>query len=138
FCASPFAIIDEGTWKMWYASSTGFVLVGGKPEPVYQIKYAESANGQEWIRPNITCIDYNFEGEANARPSVMKEQGVYRMWYCYRGSTDYRTVKDQSYRLGYAESADGLSWNRLDSLVGIERAAEGWDSLMMEYPFVYE
>ncbi len=138
FCASPFAIIDDGLWKLWYASSTGFVEVDGKQEPVYLIKYAESPNGREWSRLNLTCIEYAFEGEANARPCVIKENGRYRMWYCHRGSVGYRTNKEQSYRLGYAESVDGMRWQRLDHLVGIERSDAGWDSIMMEYPFVYD
>jgi hypothetical protein len=138
FCASPFAIIDDGRWKLWYASSTGFVEVEGKQEPVYLIKYAESANGREWSRLNVTCIEYAFDGEANARPCVIKENGRYRMWYCHRGSVGYRTNKEQSYRLGYAESLDGMQWQRLDHLVGIERSDTGWDSMMMAYPFVYD
>jgi hypothetical protein len=139
FCASPFALIDDdGKWKLWYASSTGWTVVHETPEPLYQIKYAESANGINWIRNNTTCIEYTFEGEANARPTVIKDNGLYRMWYCFRGSVDYRTDKDQSYRLGYAESVDGIRWERLDHLVGIERSEEGWDSVMMAYPFVYE
>jgi len=138
FCASPFVIIDEGKWKLWYASSTGWVVVNEKPEPLYQIKYAESNDGCHWVRNNTTCIEYTFEGEANARPSVIKENGLYRMWYCFRGSVDYRTNKEQSYRLGYAESGNGINWIRKDEEVGIERSAEGWDSLMMEYSFVYE
>jgi hypothetical protein len=69
---------------------------------------------------------------------VIKENGVYRMWYCFRGSLRYRTDKAQSYRMGYAESTDGIHWHRMDDLVGIDRSDEGWDSLMIEYPFVYE
>jgi hypothetical protein len=138
FCASPFALIDDGRWRLWYASSTGFQLVEGRPEPVYQVKYAESADGLTWDRPNITCLPYTFEGEANARPCVIKENGTYRMWYCYRGSVGYRTDRDQSYRIGYAESPDGLTWERLDRLVGIDRSPEGWDSVMMAYPYIYE
>ena len=138
FCASPFALIDRGLWRLWYASSTGFVRVHGKPEPVYQIKYAESQDGREWSRPNLTCIEYEREGEANARPCVIREGDLYRMWYCHRGSLDYRTDRSQSYRIGYAESRDGLRWQRLDSLVGIDRSDEGWDSLMLAYPFVFE
>jgi hypothetical protein len=60
------------------------------------------------------------------------------MWYCHRGSVDYRTDPLQSYRLGYAESRDGLGWTRLDHLVGIDRSDDGWDSVMLAYPFVYE
>jgi len=139
FCASPFAIIDDdGKWKLWYASCTGWVVVHQKPEPIYQIKYAESDDGCNWIRNNATCIEYTFEGEANARPTILKENGLYRMWYCFRGSVDYRINKEQSYRLGYAESGDGIKWVRKDDEVGIQRSEEGWDSLMMEYPYVYE
>jgi hypothetical protein len=102
------------------------------------VKYAESSDGGEWIRHNVVCLEYQFDGEANARPCVIKENGRYRMWYCFRGSVAYRTDKAQSYRIGYAESADGVRWQRMDDRVGIDRSADGWDSVMMEYPFVYE
>jgi hypothetical protein len=140
FCASPFVLYDEeaAKWKLWYASSTGWTVVNGHPEPLYQVKYAESADGVCWLRRNTVCLESTFEGEANARPCVLKENGRYRMWYCYRGSVDYRIDKAQSYRIGYAESADGILWERRDSEVGIERSDEGWDSVMMEYPWVYE
>jgi hypothetical protein len=140
FCASPFALYDEdeGKWKLWYASSTGWTLVHGYPEPLYQVNYAESTDGVSWARKNTICLEYTFEGEANARPCVIKENGKYRMWYCYRGSVDYRTDKEQSYRLGYAESPNGIKWERKDSEVGIDRSEDGWDSIMMEYPYVYE
>ena len=138
FTASPFALIENGVWKLWYASSTGFVVVDGKPEPVYQIMYAESTDGAEWRRSGEACIPYVHEGEANARPCVLKDRGVYRMWYCWRGSRGYRTDRAQSYRLGYAESADGIRWTRMDDRVGIDRSETGWDSQMMEYPFIYE
>lgn len=140
FCASPFALYDEEErrWKLWYASSTGWIVVHGRPEPRYQIKYAESEDGVSWERKNTVCLEYTFEGEANARPCVIKENGRYRMWYCFRGSVGYRTDKEQAYRLGYAESRDGIYWDRRDAEVGIERSADGWDSVMMEYPCVYE
>lgn len=140
FCASPFTMYDadEEKWKLWYASNTGWTVVDDHPEPLYQIKYAESADGARWIRNNIVCIPYSFDGEANARPSIIKENGMYRMWYCFRGSIRYRTDKEQSYRLGYAESMDGIHWERKDGQVGIDRSESGWDSIMMEYPFVYE
>jgi predicted GH43/DUF377 family glycosyl hydrolase len=138
FCASPFVMIDDGVWKLWYASSTGWTVVDDHPEPLYKIKYARSEDGVEWTRENTTCIEYEFEGEANARPCIVKENGLYRMWYCYRGSRSYRTDKNQSYRLGYAESGDGISWTRKDGEVGIGRSESGWDSIMMEYPYVYE
>ncbi|HVQ36981.1 MAG TPA: hypothetical protein VMS31_05590 [Pyrinomonadaceae bacterium] len=138
FTATPYILIENGLWRCWYASSTGYFVVEGKPEPVYQIKYAESDDGLSWRRPNLTCIPYQSESEANARPSVMKEDDKYLMWYCYRESVGYRTDKAKSYRMGYAESPDGLSWVRMDDRVGIDRSESGWDSMMIAYPNVYE
>lgn len=138
FTASPFVIFENGLWRAWYASATRFRLIDGSAEPVYQVKYAESDDGRAWRRPNVVCLEYSFDGEANARPSIIVENGVYRMWYCFRGSVGYRTDKAQAYRIGYAESLDGVRWQRMDDRVGIERSDSGWDSVMMAYPFVYE
>jgi hypothetical protein len=60
------------------------------------------------------------------------------MLYSYRDVSGYRTDRAQSYRLGYAESADGLEWTRRDNEAGIERSATGWDSEMIEYCYHYQ
>jgi hypothetical protein len=59
------------------------------------------------------------------------------MWYSYRQKRGYRSDKSSSYRLGYAESRDGIKWNRKDDQVGINVSPSGWDSEMIEYPFYY-
>lgn len=128
---------DHGKWRMWYGSATEWTIIDGKPEPRYQIKYAESLDGINWIRDNIVCIKYASELEANARPCVLREDGIYKMWFCFRGSRGYRTNRAESYRLGYAESPDGIEWTRKDGAVGIDRSDEGWDSVMMCYPYIY-
>lgn len=137
FTGAADVMFCDGRWRMWYGSATGWVMVDGKPESRYQIKYAESDDGIRWVRENIACIEYETEGEANARPCVLRENGSYRMWYCFRGSVGYRTDKAQSYRLGYAESPDGIRWTRKDREVGIDRSEEGWDSVMQCYPYLY-
>lgn len=136
FCASPFVLKEGDLWRMWYASSTGWVVVDGRTEPRYQVKYAESDDGIAWRRENITCLEYTTPGEANARPVVLVEDGRYRMWFTWRGSVDYRTDPATSYRIGYAESADGISWTRKDEEGGFRVAGEGWDSVMVTYPWV--
>lgn len=135
FTASPYVIKQGADWKMWYASSTGFVLVEGKPEPLYEIKYAHSKDGINWIRPNITCIHPAKKYECTARPTVIFEDDLFKMWFTFRGSFDYRDGAD-SYRIGYAESKDGINWNRMDNSCGIEISNTGWDSLMQTYPSV--
>jgi hypothetical protein len=128
--ASPCVVIENGTWRMWYVSGTGWEMREGRPRHRYHIKYAESSDGIHWRREGLVCIDYQSQGEyAIARPSVIKENGLYKMWYSYRG---------ESYRIGYAESADGIVWVRRDADVGIDVSESGWDSQMVEYPFVFD
>lgn len=135
FTASPWIMREEDKWHMWYASSTGFALIDQKPEPLYIIKYAHSTNGIDWVRDNITCIHPRDKYEANARATVIKEEGIYRMWYAYRGSVDYRDGSE-SYRIGYAESTNAVQWERKDEQTGIQYSTRGWDSTMQTYPCV--
>ncbi len=137
FTASPYVIRENDKWHLWYASSTGFVVVNGKPEPLYEIKYAHSFDGIDWIRPNITCIPPSKKYECTARPTVIIENEIYKMWFTYRGSFDYRDGAE-SYKIGYAESKDAVNWVRNDELSGIKLSEEGWDSKMQTYPSVIE
>jgi len=137
FCASPYVLVENGLWRMWYTSCTGWLVVEGRPEPLYKVKYAESADGIVWTRDDVTCLEYAFHGEANARPVVVRDGDRYRMWYCWRGSVNYRTDPAQSYRIGYAESDDGVRWTRKDDQGGLEPAASGWDSVMTTYPWIH-
>jgi len=59
------------------------------------------------------------------------------MWYCYRSSHDYRDGAG-AYRIGYAESVDGLDWIRMDDRHGLPVVEGGWESTMTCYPFVTE
>ena len=129
---------ESGTWRMWYTSTTGWIDVRGVFEPIYVIKYAESEDGVAWRRENVTCIEPRSPLEANGRPWVLRDGATYRMWYSYRGVDGYRDDPNNSYRIGYAESSDGLSWQRRDEVVGIELSESGWDSEMIAYPSIYE
>jgi hypothetical protein len=127
--ASPWVIVEDGLWRMWYVSGTGWELRDEKPVHRYHIKYAESRDGLSWARDGHICIDYRDELEfALARPCVIREDGWYRMWFSARG---------EAYRLGYAESRDGLTWDRRDENVGLEPSSSGWDSEMLAYPVVF-
>ncbi|WP_037319619.1 hypothetical protein [Salegentibacter sp. Hel_I_6] len=137
FTASPYVLKEDDIWHMWYASSTGYTLVNNKPEPLYIIKYASSKNGIDWERNNHTCIEPKTELEANARASVIKENNIYKMWFAYRGSLDFRDGAD-SYRIGYAESTNARDWTRKDSEAGITFSESGWDSKMQTYPNIIE
>ena len=89
-----------------------------------------------WRRTGIVCIDYDPGTQAIGRPWVVHLGDLYGMWFSYRGLVDYRTDPRTSYRIGYAESRDGLHWDRKPDPAGLERSAEGWDSVMMAYTHI--
>ena len=122
---------------MWYTSGTGWVVINDVPEPLYVIKYARSHDGISWERPNQVCIHPNSDTEVTARAAVLKKDGKYRMWFCYRGSLDFRDGTD-SYRIGYVEADDPIHWQRDDSKAGIGLGPDSWDAKMIAYPAVLE
>ncbi|MBD0373814.1 MAG: hypothetical protein ICV60_23575, partial [Pyrinomonadaceae bacterium] len=138
FTGTANVLVEDGVWKIWYQSCTGWEMIDGKPEPFYHIKYAESEDGINWKREGRVAIDYKSEREGGiCSASVLKEDGIYKMWYCYRLGDDYRHNRANSYRIGYAESLNGFEWTRYDERAGIDVYEEGLDSEMVEYPFVH-
>ncbi|MGB6464516.1 MAG: hypothetical protein WBF38_09885 [Nitrosotalea sp.] len=130
FTASCYVMIENRIWKMWYLSGVGWTVYDGKPRPRYHIKYAESKDGINWKRNGVVSIDFKNKSEwAISRPSIIKESKNYNMWYSYR--------ENSNYRIGYAESKDGINWKRKDDEAGIDVSKSGWDSEMIEYPFVF-
>ncbi len=131
-------LIEKKHWKTWYVSYTKWEIINETTEPFYNIKYAESEDGINWKRKGIVCIDFTSDKEAITAGFVLKEGDIYKMWYSYRKGSDYRTDRNQGYRIGYAESVDGLRWERKDNEVGIDVSLEGWDSEMIAYSYIYE
>lgn len=124
---APFVLKEEQLWRMWYVSGTRWIH---SDLPLYNIKYAESHNGIDWKQSGIVAIEASQENEtALARPWVTKTDGAYKMYYS-------KKVDGNSYRMGYAESQDGVSWTRRDEVIGIDVSENGWDSEMIEYPSV--
>ncbi len=138
FNTAPFVLVSENTMKMWYVSCTEWKLINGRLEPFYLVKYAESEGGIRWHRTRVVCIGYDDFTQAIGRPFVMIENNIYKMFYSFRNAKDYRSDPTQSYRLGYAESGDGIKWTRKDDEIGIARSDDGWDSEMMAYCYVHK
>jgi len=130
--ASPFVMYDDGVFRMWYASYRYWEMCGNKSWPHYEIWSAQSEDGIHWKSDNVICLGSDKE-EAVARPYVLKENGVYKMWYSYRKNYG-------NYRIGYAESLDGIRWERMDEQVGIDVSEFecDFDSEMIDYPCVFD
>jgi len=117
-------------WLMWYGSNLTWGSGKRKEEMVHPIKVALSDDGLQWRREGRIALPLQRESEyAMSRPTVVRDRGLFRMWYSLRGS---------AYRIGYAESLDGLEWMRFDERAGITISDDGWDSETVEYPCVFD
>jgi predicted GH43/DUF377 family glycosyl hydrolase len=123
----PWVAIEDGKFRMWYGSNVAWGA--RKADMRHVIKYAESDDGIHWARGGRVAINFRGPDEhAICRPCVRRDGDLYRMWFCARGET---------YRIYLAESNDGLSWQRTGK-PNLEVSESGWDSQMVEYPFVFD
>jgi hypothetical protein len=126
----PWVICDQGLFKMWYGST--LCWDAGNGEMAHVIKYASSRDGLTWLRHGQAIPHELGVAQAFSRPAVCEDSNGYHMWFSYRGG------RGTHYRIGYAHSRDGLSWTNALTRSGIEISDSGWDSEMIEYPFVFD
>jgi hypothetical protein len=131
FCSNPCVLSDGDTLRMWYLAGLGWSELGGGYSPSYDIAHARSTDGVTWFDRGRTVLPLEGDEFAIARPSVLRVDGVWIMWFCARTRTT-------SYRLGAACSADGLTWTRSPELARLDPSPDGWDSEMIAYPHVFE
>lgn len=134
---SPCVFYHDGLWNMWYSSGIDWIRVNDKYEHTYDIKYAFSKDGLTWNQTNEIAIEQHDKYEAITKPAVLELDGIFHMWYSYRGSKDFRDGLD-SYRIGYATSKDLKAWKRNDENSGIDISESGWDSKMIAYPCIVQ
>jgi len=113
---------------MWYISTKGWKKSRDSMIAPYFLKFAESKNGIDWKLNEKIAINLNKNEIGLGRATIIKEKGIYKIWYSY---------SKKNYRIGYAESKNGKKWKRMDKLAGITVSKSGWDSISIEYPFVF-
>lgn len=125
-------------WHMWYLTGIDWIRdADGRPEAIYQIVHATSADGIDWRRDGRPIIEAREQHECQAGQAVLFRDGVWHMWFSYRRGLDFRH-RVGGYRIGYAFSHDLEHWQRDDSRAGIGLSAAGWDSEMVCYPNVVD
>ena len=131
FLRSATSVLPTGGYRAWSVSATGWTTVNGESYPRYVVRVADSPDGLAWPATGPVCIDLEDDEFGIGRPWVVRDPDRYRMWYSIRS-------RARPYRVGYAESPDGLTWTRLDDRVGITTSPSGWDSEMICYPAVID
>jgi hypothetical protein len=120
----------SGTFRMWYGSTVTWDA--GNGEMLHVINQASSFDGHRWERKGL-AVPYRLgAAQAFSRPTVIGGSHGYHMWFSFRSGTG------EKYRIGYAHSWNGDDWTLRLEDSGIQVSASGWDSEMIEYPFVFE
>jgi len=142
----PFLVCDgfvekfDNIYHMWYVYGLRWMenTIDIEPARVYKIGHATSKDGILWEKEGKRILEDKLNAdECQALPSVIFHNNKYHMFFCYRQATDFRNNPDRAYRMGYAYSNDLIHWTRDDDKVGIDVSADGWDSQMQCYPFVF-
>lgn len=121
----------SGGYGMWYGSTVTWDA--GNGEMLHVLHHASSIDGHLWHREGQVIPHELGIAQAFSRPTVARSaSGGWQMWFSYRGAPGTK------YRIGSALSDDGKEWNLALSDSGIDVSPAGWDSEMIEYPFVFD
>lgn len=117
-------------FTMWYGST--LTWDAGNGEMLHVLREATSADGITWQRGGAALPHPIGTAQAFSRPTVAPRSGGLDMWFSYRGAPG------RTYRIGHATRAQGGDWALSLDAGGLDVAPEGWDSEMVEYPFVLD
>jgi len=120
----------KNRYLMWYESCTGYEEIASSHNFNFSINCASSHDGFNWNRENITCLEPQRGENIVARPFVLHEDNLYKMWFCNKAHGQYS--------ISYAESLDGQCWSRRDNSLGLNVSHSGWDSHQVCYPYIFK
>lgn len=132
FRGGSFALHDDNKFKMWYVAGSEWIDIDGKPMPIYDLRYQESGNGFDWESTGQLSMPITGSDEHGfGRPYIVKRsENDFQLFYSIR-----RKSLGQ-YRLGYAESKDGVNWIRKDDEIGLDVSPGEFDSDAIMYSAV--
>lgn len=131
-------IIDSGAqaasrYKMWYAGQT-------RDDHTYEIGYAHSADGVHWTKHTEPVLKTGSKPEWDncfiEGPCVIKEDGVYKMWYAGYDCEPDGQPTDGKVAIGYATSGDGIRWTKWNANPVLKTEAGKWDQATVQDPHV--
>lgn len=116
--SAPFMIVGGGFFQMWYTSGiSGWEECENKTHwdtyPRYDISFILGKSMSELYKAtSARCYLKKPDELGVAKPWVLYENKIFKMWFSYR-------KEDMPYQMGYAESTDGLTWERKDDQIGL-------------------
>lgn len=130
----PWVTQLQGKYLMWYGTTSSWDA--GNHEMLHTLNFATSQDGSKWEKHGL-AIPYELGvAQAFSRPTVFLNEVGCHMWFSYRSGAG------QTYRIGYAyrdlTKLCAQQWTLDLNAAGIDVSDSGWDSEMIEYPFVFE
>jgi predicted GH43/DUF377 family glycosyl hydrolase len=122
---------DSSRYEMWFSAGPGPEL-NWLP---YQISFATSNDGLSWNVVDSILVLKSIPGtwEANVcNVSVLREDGLYKMWYSAFGSFN----SGDSAFIAYATSTDGIIWTRYADNPVFRSGPAAWEYDSVAEPFV--
>lgn len=114
----------ENGYRMWYSSGDSWFDRGDKDAPNYDIKCIFSEELDVWSGKPTLSIPLKEDEYGLTMPQVFYDNQIYKMIYSVR-------TLSKGYRLGYAESEDGIVFERKDELLNFDVSRDGFDSEMV-------
>lgn len=139
FALDAFVLKDGTTYRCWYTGWNGETRDEGNGLATkinFRIGYATSTDGLNWTKVQGSAgansvLGMGDDGEADALgaedPYVIKENGIFRMWYV--------GWDGQSRRIHYATSTDGMNWTKKGVVMDLGRPGHP-DELGLRNPVV--
>ena len=120
---------SSGEYLMLYGSTVDWDA--GNGEMLHVISSAVSNDGNSWRRLG-RALPYKIgSAQAFSKPTMLPTpEGGFEVWFSYRGSPG------TTYQIGYAKTQDSKNWVLGSAGIGV--SLDGWDSEMIEYPYVFE
>ena len=127
-CSLPHVIQDNNVFKVWYSGVNEWTQVKGKTLPLGNIRFAESSDPTMFAASNIKkCLEPLKDEFSLSRAFVYKRNDTYHMLF------SRRMRETDKYKLGYAQSQEGIQWNRNDNYLKISDSTSKWDDQMICY-----
>lgn len=122
---------QQGGFDMWYGST--HTWDAGNGEMLHALHHASSDDGHQWRRNGLAVPYVLGSAQAFSRPTVLpSKDGGLEMWFSFRSGAG------EKYRIGYAKGNTATDWSLDLENPGIFVSEEGWDSEMIEYPFIFD
>ena len=131
FRCAPFVIRNVHGFTMWYVAGSAWEVVKGKQVPRYSLFTMHSVDGLVWPEKGLECLGLKSHEHGFGRPWILQEGSLLRLFY------SIRRIDLAAYALGYAESSDGIHWQRMDDRMGLLTSDGQFDSTAMSYTAVF-